>query len=591
MPLHPPAPSHDVLSLLAVLSPQHTGTPDFLCPYPCQTQPQSARKRRARRSASASTSTSTPFYRSSAVPPKYEQGADGNWRPASAWTLHGVLVCAPVFSPPVSPRVLTGHASVLLERIRPPPAIFSTQISKNQTMSTEMAMALLIQATKKKVIKLGPIVRPHQVTLVSPRRYHVTRLLTPFTAALYDQISASLPTGWTPPPPRTKFYSVPVIIVISLIIAIVVTLLITAVVLTRKTRRRSRTFTDIEKEANSDNEANQDLSVALKCARKKGKLWERWRRQSQGKLGLRKRWRRPAVRVDEVHDDDPTPRPSFSSSRSRVSSIHSEGTPAERDSTNHVLSPPEPSPPPLSPPPPTIYPPAYQWRRRSFPGTRIASVPLPNALATGSVDQDTLVNGIPLRAHVATDDKAVLEQMRQGASAPESTPTATAISSLNVPLWEDEQLEDFNDDTHSIGGADHDWRSPLPPPLPSVRYIHRHLDNPESMPIAFYLAEPPAAAGPSAPPSDDAGGLASLTPSAPPLQDSEEDLRPSAPMLEEDHEEEQEDGTDLYGSITEQRGTATRAEVPQQRVRRPRGRERAQRESVVSAASLPLYEP
>jgi len=570
MLLHPPVPSHDVLSLLAVLSPQHTRTPDFLCPYPCQTQPQqlpqSARKRRARRSASASTSTSTPFYRSGAVPPKYEQGGDGNWRPASAWTLHGVLHPARTNSPTPSDFFY-------------PDLQESDYVDRNGDG--------IIDTSDEDSDKYG-------VNNSSP---------SGDVAALYDQISASLPTGWSKPPPRTKFYSVPVIIVISLIMAIVVTLLITAVVLTRKTRRRSRTLSDdIEKEADSDNEANQDLTVALKCARKRGKLWERWRRQSQGKLGLRKRWRRPAVRVDEsmILDNDPTPRPSFSSSRSRVSSIHPEETPIERDSTDHVLTPSEPPPPP-SPPPP-IHPPAYQWRRRSLPGTRITSVPLPNALATGSEDQDTLVNGVPLRAHVATDDKTVLEQMRQGASAPEPTPAATVTSSLNVaphvPLWEDEQLEDFNDDSHSIActaarGAGHGLHSPLPLPLPSVRYIHRHLDDPEPLSMALYLAEPPAA-GPSAPPSDDAG--VSLTPSAPPLQDSEEDPRPSAPRLEEDHdvrigEEEQENGTDPYGTNTEQTGTCTRTEVPEQPVRRPRGRERAQRESVASAVSLPLYEP
>jgi len=125
-------------------------------------------------------------------------------------------------------------------------------------------------------------------------------------------------------------------------------------------------------------------------------------------------------------------------------------------------------------------------------------------------------------AHIATDDKALLARLADLAERPpETSIDAGSSHQVSVPLWEDEQLDDFQRVTES-SEPDTSDSSPFPPPpfkgktAESSFYAYRssfeefsELINPELEPSA-----PPFEA-PSAPGLD---GMAML-PSAPPLAD------------------------------------------------------------------------
>lgn len=185
---------------------------------------------------------------------------------------------------------------------------------------------------------------------------------------------------------------------------------------------------------------------------------------------------------------------------------------------------------------------------------------------------------LPDRAHVATDDKSVLERMRRGVSEPQDAATSASITHLhspallqtirqletvvpNVPVWVDESLENFEDlegvSNRNVDAKASDISVPSShnqsqlPPLPSSdlhRCLERHYNANAYLPLEDLSILQPLSS--SAPPLADAGPSSPyLQPSAPPSEDIEEgslelsnSLRPSAPPLPFDEDSPAENG-------------------------------------------------
>lgn len=186
---------------------------------------------------------------------------------------------------------------------------------------------------------------------------------------------------------------------------------------------------------------------------------------------------------------------------------------------------------------------------------------------------------LPHRAHVATDDKALLEMMRRGASEPNDAQvlTSSVVNVMpepsdpvlpNAPVWVDESLEHFESLEDSSERDSHVKSLPSGsklrlPPLPSPdlhRRLERHynvdvlLPPTESSTQANLVLRSPSLHG-SEPPLPDSGlNLSpSLRPSAPPEDDDDHEwdssgfsnhLRPSAPPLLSDLEGAYTEGED-----------------------------------------------
>ncbi|KIJ54303.1 hypothetical protein M422DRAFT_241553 [Sphaerobolus stellatus SS14] len=492
MPAHPPAtlpaPSDDLLSLLAALSPSQAPSPDFLCPYPIPVPPpSSARRRRTVRRASSSTDSTTasspskPDYLT-VVPPRYTFGDDSRWHPAE-WTLHGRT-----FHPTASTSGSSVH-------------------------TTEITTADIDSGVKQAETKTDADGDGD----VDDDDASYNSSVTDVFYKEEDMIASSLPTGWGKPTQRTKFYDAPMIIVLSLIIAIAVTLIIAGCVLTHKNRKSARKKAqeakeaglplpddlDVERDAESVDLADKEAEMLKMLAqtKKKERMWDKWRRQGQARLGgsLRKRKRKNVAtpRGELEEEDSPegrtvtgspgrSPRGSFSSSRTRLSvdpnvqthpllplptptpltlvavqtipiplSISIPDTPPPPASPPPPLLPSSTLPPSSSPPPLAALPPAYCRTRSRTAFGKLSQPDAEDASGEASAHvQDTeYMDGdmcVPLRGHVATDDKAVLERMRRAVSEPDFNVNANAVNATVesgaepvVPVWEDERIEDF----------------------------------------------------------------------------------------------------------------------------------------------------
>ncbi|KAF8527392.1 hypothetical protein BU17DRAFT_81527 [Hysterangium stoloniferum] len=484
-----PVPSPVILSLLAAL-PQHSQRNidlDFLLPplpIPLSSSSSSSTaiptadpahsSTRRRRGGASKGSMTYP------IPPKLSQSSDGHWYPVTEWTLHG----------------------------------------RHHQMPSSVQDISLPAATKSPSPS-GDLTRP-ATDDVAPNNVNFGSSDTIISE--YNDIITSLPTGWEPRPDRTKFYDVPVIVVISLILAIVVTLVITGCVLghkagtnTKRSKSRTHGISEEEKDLESDGESR----VRVKKTKRKTKMWEMWRRQG-AKIGLRRRGRKAATAAStrdiRVDDDEQTPRPSFVSVRTAVSNaslraatsrqVEPSSTP-EGSIAPAPLTPPAtteipPIPPTLPapsipaltssslvastssniapipsapPPPPTTssLPPAYRRLRPKHKSTSTKAphisihippspsdvsisteMPSPEHHESGDGDNEDDHDAPPLRAHIATDDKATLERMRMATSAPslhaslhdqdaDIPGTAALDIGVNavVPEWIDERVEDF----------------------------------------------------------------------------------------------------------------------------------------------------
>lgn len=135
--------------------------------------------------------------------------------------------------------------------------------------------------------------------------------------------------------------------------------------------------------------------------------------------------------------------------------------------------------------------------------------------------------------HVATDDKNLLSQMSQMASAPHTESEESGSSShvtgvsVSAPVWYDEELEVALDASRELLSEPSSSSMPLPPPPSKGKMAApQFYGDPYSFEEDVHSLEP--SYEPSAPPFEEHA----TTPSAPPLEDGE--LAPSAPPFSED---------------------------------------------------------
>ena len=334
----------------------------------------------------------------------------------------------------------------------------------------------------------------------------------------------SLPTGWEPQPSRSKFYSVHLIVVFSVMLAVAITLVITGAVLCHKHRPPPP---DVERAKHAPARADD----RRRAAAKRDKMWARWRRTARA--GLRRRRRVPGGRQPEQdaleHSTDPGA--SFSS---LIAEPSADPPRVPEDSPVHDGDPRDP------PPPRAVSPPAYGHispaRRRSSRGAaHPTKADAPRAEGSGSAQSPIVLapdpdepapaaqgagagasepGALQVRAHVATDDKEVLERMRRCASEPHAGAGADAAC---APVWQDERLEDFPDEREAgPSSAPHPrFELRLPPPPPPPPPPDTALDVDPALPYYVPRFEP---GGASEPPCED-HGVGAGVPSAPPLDD------------------------------------------------------------------------
>ncbi|GJJ13216.1 hypothetical protein Clacol_007467 [Clathrus columnatus] len=362
-PAPSPTPSPAILEFLAQLSPPPPSpnsppTPAFLCPACDKPNLSSARRRRQLSTSTPPTTAVTPvvpphrqhshqrhrsktsnnYYYSlvSAVPPKFEQSSDGYWYLATSWSFHGKTSQPNLLSTPTS---------------TPTPALPSAP--SNVEISTQTA----------------DLDDDHNATSTIP--YDSVESSINDVTSDYDAIKDSLPTGWTIPPQRTKFYSIPVIVVVSLILAILLSLVIAGCVLGHKAKsglhsegrqslkkilNEAKARANAQKSVSRTTSRSTEVSVdteggdpeleilsdservekILKQVKRKERLWDKWRNKN-GKLsdlGLRRRKKKPtippippvltvnqvAVSIPEVPENDSLAIPVFSPSSNTSSS-------------------------------------------------------------------------------------------------------------------------------------------------------------------------------------------------------------------------------------------------------------------------------
>ncbi|KAK0465460.1 uncharacterized protein EV420DRAFT_960390 [Desarmillaria tabescens] len=461
-----PAPSSSLLSLLATVVaslPAVDASPiplSFLCPR--YRQDFAAVEETCRRDISDSSAVlSVPVRKrlgSRTIPLKYEQGSDGQWRRVDTYTLYGSTMC-------------------------PSCSASSYQASSGTSQDTTTTSAS-----------------------ASPSE---------------GDILDTLPNGWRPQnhEPRTTL-----IVTLSLVLAFVICLLIIGCLYWRN-RRRRKPREDIEMHTLKRRKqpvVDEEEALSQGGIKKKKKIWARatarWKanarhsaRQRRGKrtLSINQSSLRPeAAPPENIPDADVlssgTVSPSWSRHSSRRSSVSSaEGTqpvtlapPTEFADVSRTF-PPDPTPvsatPPTSPPayhhPSPLSVPRIYIRTSGLapPSDGLASSiasPLtpyhsrqPSQSSGGhlSSNEDSEELGYSPSAHaahVATDDKALLQRLTQFASSPPQDGNIPGQhQESSAPVWQDEPLDTFAD-VHSSprftgGGPSTPSSSLFPaPPVP-----------------------------------------------------------------------------------------------------------------------------
>ncbi|KAF8079007.1 hypothetical protein FPV67DRAFT_1467132 [Lyophyllum atratum] len=541
----PPAsagPSPALLSLLATISASSTSVhgspapPSFLCPS-LEAAYSSTRTIRSRGTTTSKIRRSPQLSTKGAggtrhVPAKFVMDDNGVWRRVESYTLYGSTVC-------LTCQDATTSVASVDDQIQGPA---SSSIPKS--------------------------------TASSSPSYNI-----------HDE----LPPGWKPPV-ATGGDRTTLILALSLVLAFFICFLIIGCLFWRKSRRRKRKQNDVEdmkgrrrRRGHSTDEARESMLALEKEVKVKQKIWAkataRWKanakytaRQRRGKriasttrIGSPHSSRASLDRNDHsqptphISTSSPTPSPTLTR-RSSLESLYTH-VPAEEATASAPSSPQEVhsdciTSTPLSSGPPL--PPAYHLRI-SVPEIRIssedgvgdgqsASLPLsphgsPYASSSNyrssdprdtSYDRDFHAQPIHA-AHVATDDKALLARLADLASAPPDgvnpSQADSAVFHVCVPMWQDEELEDFRDGPGDLANCSlppsrHSSRSsspaPIFPPPPSKGKMAAtsFYDYPYSFEDLSAELDP----GPSAPPFEEEpsypSDLPNLAPSAPPLSDA-----------------------------------------------------------------------
>ncbi|TFK41884.1 hypothetical protein BDQ12DRAFT_344312 [Crucibulum laeve] len=475
------------------------------------------------------------------VPDKFEQGDDGVWRKATAYTLYGSTVCP-------SCREPTNAVSSADDQMQSPA---DPQSSASSTPS-------------------------------------------------YD-IRDSLPQGWQPLEGSSEGRTT-LILALSLSLAFFICFFIIGCLFWRKTIRRKRKDNkDVESRRRqrdvftAEEEAKE---IVEREAKIKQKIWARatarWKanarysaRQRRGKRAIasirasQANHSTTSFEYSQSQDRLTTVQSSRSSSRcssrrSSIDSLHEDGV---ADTTAGTLSVVDTEPldvfPSISvnPPPSNSHasPPAYRQRHsirpsdtdglsnspcdqtHHSPGLFASHVssrrpshssihPIPEPLNL-RLDPEPYPSSLHA-AHVATDDKTILARLADFASAPPGTDSSTTAESsavqLSVPEWHDEELDDFHHASTSHNPIPRS-RSCSPEPLFPLPPSKGKMVAPDFYEYPFTFEEMSALgpeSEPSAPPFEE--GISpinlprlddtTLIPSAPPLLDEDTpDSYPTAP--------------------------------------------------------------
>ncbi|KAF7966907.1 hypothetical protein HWV62_18780 [Athelia sp. TMB] len=366
--------------------------------------------------------------------------------------------------------------------------------------------------------------------------------VTSSTPTVADQYDVDRPSGWSAPTPidtgRLKL-----ILSVSLVLSFVICMLMIGVTLYRRQRRRKILDSDeeIKLRRRKGGDVSDHEALMEQAARVKQKFWTlstaRWKASVRSSARRRRNWRKHtaahSMKVSEpsIPEAPATSRPS--------SPAPSESTRASV-ALDRASTPIPDTPRPMSPPA-YIHPPAPPLEAKA----RTVLDPISDSSSSSSFINDdydnhnepaytgSISNGElpisyhdssishPPAAHVATDDKTLLAQMADMASAPPSLDNDEDDMQISAPAWQDEEIASF-----SAPASPRASTSAIPPPPSHVKTS------------GFYeyagdaTLEVPEADLPSAPPSEpelDHGA------SAPPLEghagDEDEDL-PSAPPLQ-----------------------------------------------------------
>ncbi|KAK2461462.1 hypothetical protein APHAL10511_005925 [Amanita phalloides] len=390
----------------------------------------------------------------------YEQDDDGRWRKVVDYTLYGSMVCGSCRGP-------TGV--VMDDQLRPSPPP-------------------------------PPPFGPHFVP----------------SARQTVDVTDSLPPGWNPnhTPKHTSL-----IIALSVILAVAICTLIIGCLLLKRARHVTK-FKNVDlemklgkrKRIDGVDDESMDAAIAKEKARKATQVFwaratARWRanvryaaRQRRGKRGA-------VVRLPHAlnsslvslprqeESSSPATPPQQVQDTGSASTAETEGRPLERVPSPDLSGP--------------SMPPAYQYSSHDS--------------STRSPETPALSSGPSLSLyHLATDDKVVLAQMVDLASAPPAEDSAT--TGVSAPAWPDEG-EFLVEDEHccDVGANPPIGSSSLLPPPPSkgklaLGYFDYHY--------SFDDIEPEL--GPSAPPFEEA-----IEPSAPPLSLDAPPQDASAPVWQD----------------------------------------------------------
>lgn len=376
-------------------------------------------------------------------------------------------------------------------------------------------------------------------------------------AATTSSYDIQLPPGWTPEG-ESSTSKTTIIVALSISLALLISIFIVGCLFWRKGVRKRRKGAD-EEAKNKRGRRRRELTSrerkaveSEKEARILQKVWAkataRWKENARH-AARQRRGKRTSTRLSQTQQLSLTPVDSRSliagaplrqsPRRSRSPSLSEQATLSSQGSASDI----EPIAAELAVEVTPSQPPAYHQSKPippiivSTPDDTLQSphsgLSTPHSLSRqashtslipASQLSDPSHSDHPSAAHVATDDKAVLSRLAELASAPplqENSPCLPEESHLaiSVPLWEDEDLSEFSNETN--------LQSPSPnafPPPPSKE----RLAAAERLEYSFSLQElddMEPELGPSAPPFEEANPPASdvgnILPSAPLSEDQE----------------------------------------------------------------------
>jgi hypothetical protein len=306
-----------------------------------------------------------------------------------------------------------------------------------------------------------------------------------------------LPAGWASPESHSGFYRVPVIIVFALTLTLIITVLIASCALLRR-KRRLRRLSLLQKEVSSELEQGSDGvddSFWMKRIRRQKRSWARSsaRWKSNAQLAMRRRRVRNSVTLSSTTLTIPThPIDSLGGNSDIASSRDMQETLTSRL---------------------TSLPPAYPTRNAEIPSSESSTHPgerpsensppkRTSSIALATNQCQALPPTSFFGAHLATDDKALLELMASKASAPDAQEASE--NAPQAPDWI--EVEEENEAIGSSGTSQLLYPLPGSRINPTILSVYPEIEDIQPTPLV-----------PSSPHGEES--LAFTIPSAPPIEE------------------------------------------------------------------------